>query len=126
MRAVMAGVIRKDGRFLICQRPEGKLLAGKWEFPGGKIEPGETPEEGLARELREELGVEARVGRILDARLEEKSGDFLVLYYDVTLEGEPLMREHADIRFVPREELTQYEYSVADEVVAAKLAAGLL
>ena len=126
MRAVMAGVVERDGRFMICQRPEGKLLAGKWEFPGGKIEPGETPEEGLMRELREELGVEAEVGNIIDARLEEKSGDFLVLYYRVTLKGEPQRKEHADIRFVPREALTQYEYSVADQVIAAKLAAGLL
>src|SRR5690606_10560919 len=50
-----------DGRVLIAQRPEGKQLAGMWEFPGGKIEPGETPEETVVRELREELGIETKV-----------------------------------------------------------------
>jgi mutator protein MutT len=74
MIAVVAGIVRQNDRILICQRPAGKLLPGVWEFPGGKMEPGETPEEtpeeALARELWEELGFEARVGRIYDARAE--------------------------------------------------------
>jgi len=51
-------LVDADGRVLIAQRPEGKAMAGLWEFPGGKIEPGETPEVALARELKEELGIE--------------------------------------------------------------------
>ncbi len=57
---VAVALIDADGRVLIAQRPEGKALAGLWEFPGGKIEPGERPEDALIRELREELGVEAK------------------------------------------------------------------
>ena len=57
-----AALIDTDGRVLICQRPEGKQLAGLWEFPGGKVEPGETPEVCLIRELQEELGGQVRPG----------------------------------------------------------------
>src|SRR5579872_5381568 len=57
---VAAALVDGDGRVLICQRPQGKQLAGLWEFPGGKVEDGETPEDALVRELKEELGIEVR------------------------------------------------------------------
>ena len=62
---VTAGVIVDGGRVLVCQRPAGGDHPGKWEFPGGKVEPGESLADGLRRELREELGIEATVGRVL-------------------------------------------------------------
>lgn len=124
MRAVAAGIIRRGDRILICQRPEGKSLAGKWEFPGGKLEAGETPEECLVRELREELGFEARVEGIVDARAEYEAGDFLILYYNVAVvSGEPSPLEHAQIKFVPPCELAEYDFPGTDAAVAEKLAA---
>lgn len=124
MIGVTAAIVERDGLFLICRRPEGKRLAGKWEFPGGKMEEGETPEEGLKRELFEELGFEARPYQIFDARLE--SGGFLVLYYFTQIaSGEPAALEHSEIRWVPMNELYGYEYSGADaEMVKKLMAAG--
>lgn len=123
MRIVMAALIKTDGRYLICRRPEGKRLAGYWEFPGGKLEQGETPEQGLARELMEELGFEAEIGTIFDARLE--GGEFLVLYYFASVaSGEPTALEHSEIRTVAPEELMEYQYSAADTHVARRLCNG--
>lgn len=123
MIAVTAGVVRRDGRILICKRPAGKRLAGYWEFPGGKMERGETPEECLARELREELGFEARIGNIFDARVEREFGEFIILYYEAEIgAGEPRALEHAEIRFVEPRELTDYRFASSDGPVAERLA----
>lgn len=125
MRAVTAAIIKKDGKILICQRPEGKKLAGMWEFPGGKMEHGETPEEGLVRELREELGFEARVGKIIDAQAEYGVGEFIILYYEVEIaSGEPAALEHAQIKYVLPEELNSYEFPRTDSAVVKKLVNG--
>ena len=62
MLTVVAGIIERDGLILIAQRKPGDRLAHQWEFPGGKVEPGETPEQALVRELREEFAVETEVG----------------------------------------------------------------
>jgi 8-oxo-dGTP diphosphatase len=125
MIAVTAGILRRDGRILICRRPEGKRLAGVWEFPGGKMEPGETPEECLRRELREELGFDARIGTIFDARIEREFREFIILYYDVEIaSGEPRALEHAEARYVTAEELCLYRFASSDAGVAEKLARG--
>ena len=94
MIAVVAGVVRREGRVLLCQRPEGKRFGLLWEFPGGKVEAGESPEAALERELREELDVETRTGRVLDAlRLDDRDGgDLLLLFY----ESETRARRAAD------------------------------
>ncbi len=95
---VAAAVVWQGERFLLTQRMPGKMLENQWEFPGGKLEAGETPEVALARELREELGIEIRVGAILDARL---NGRFLVLFYECEyVRGSIRMREVQDARFV--------------------------
>ena len=125
MRAVMAAVVQREGRYMICRRGPGRRLEGVWEFPGGKLEAGETPEQGLARELREELKIETQVGQILDAQLESEFNEFLILYYLVRItEGAPALTEHSEIRYVLPGELMEYEFSTADAKVAAKLAGG--
>lgn len=125
MRAVTAAVVEREGRYMICRRGPGRRLEGVWEFPGGKLEAGETPEQGLARELREELKIETHVGRILDAQLESEFNEFLILYYLTRITaGEPALTEHSEIRYVLPGELMEYEFSTADAKVAAKLARG--
>lgn len=125
MRAVMAAVVEREDRYMICRRGPGRRLEGVWEFPGGKLEAGETPEQGLARELREELKIETDVGRILDAQLESEFNEFLILYYFARITaGAPALTEHSEIRYVPPCELMKYEFSTADARVAAKLARG--
>ena len=126
MIAVTAGILRRDGRILICKRPEGKRLAGYWEFPGGKLEPGETPEECLKRELFEELGFEARIGNIFDARVEREFREFIILYYEVEIaSGEPRALEHAEARYVTAGELPNYRFASSDAGVAEKLMRGM-
>ena len=122
---VSAGLCFQGERLWIFQRGPGRRNAGLWEFPGGKLEEGETPEQGLARELREELDLPVRVGRILDAAPEREFHEFLILYYAAEMTGpQPVLKEHADCRFVSPEELTGYEFSTADQVVAGKIARG--
>jgi 8-oxo-dGTP diphosphatase len=90
---VAAGVIVEGGRVLITQRKKGAHLAGLWELPGGKVEPGEDPREALGRELREELGIETSVGDILDVtfhRYDDADKTVLLLFFLATrLPGSP-------------------------------------
>jgi 8-oxo-dGTP diphosphatase len=78
---VTAGVIARNGLVLLAQRHEWGPEGGKWEFPGGKVELGEDPRHGLQRELREELGIEVAVGRILEVASQVQTGRHLVLLY---------------------------------------------
>lgn len=104
---VVAGFLRKDGRILIGQRPENNTLAGQWEFPGGKIEMGETPEVALARELSEELGIEATVGE-LKLACTHTYGDvgILILFFEILYwKGEPKAKHHMMLEWIYPEEL---------------------
>ena len=88
---VVAGFLKKDGKILVGQRPENNSLPGQWEFPGGKIEPGETPEQALVRELQEELGIDAEVGD-LKLACTHSYGDvgILILFYEILFwKGQP-------------------------------------
>jgi len=123
MKVVMAAVAEKDGKYMICRRGPGRRLEGVWEFPGGKLEAGETPEQGLARELREELKVEAEIGPIIDAQLESEFHEFIILYYKARIiSGEPALTEHSEIKYVSPAELVEYEFSTADKKAAERLA----
>lgn len=118
-----AGVIERDGRVLIGRRPEGKLLGGLWEFPGGKPEPEETLPEALARELHEELGVEVTVGEAL--------GTFSHAYthFKVTvhafacrqMSGRPQALDHSEIAWVPIAKLDDYPMGKVDRRIAERL-----
>jgi 8-oxo-dGTP diphosphatase len=120
---VTAGILRKEGRVLIARRKPGKHMAGRWEFPGGKIEPGETPEESLARELAEELDLRARIGPKVCTAVYQGDGVSLeLLVYRVdAFEGTPVLREHEELRWVLPEELRSFELADSDRKVVEAL-----
>ncbi|HVK61477.1 MAG TPA: (deoxy)nucleoside triphosphate pyrophosphohydrolase [Bdellovibrionales bacterium] len=104
---VVTGLIRKGDKVLVGQRPVGHTLAGHWEFPGGKIEKNESPEEALARELREELGIEATVGnlKLASSHTYGETG-IVILFYEVLFwKGEPKTVHHMELRWIDPEEL---------------------
>ena len=114
-----------DGRVLIAQRPEGKALAGLWEFPGGKVEPGETPEHALIRELREELGIEVAAACLAPFVFASHGYDsfhlLMPLYLCRRWEGAPTAREHAALKWVKPTGLREYPMPPADEPLVAYL-----
>jgi 8-oxo-dGTP diphosphatase len=123
VKKVTAAVIERDGRILIARRRRGSHLEGKWEFPGGKVEEGETPEQCLRRELREEFGVEAEVGEFICASPYDYGHISIeLLAYRVTrVEGDFYLNSHAEIRWVGREELPAYDFADADRPIVAHL-----
>ena len=120
---VTAGIIQENGMVLIARRKPGKHMGGKWEFPGGKIEPGESPEQSLARELDEELCIRAHIGKFLCTTFFEGDGVSLeLLVYRVDcIEGALELREHDDIRWVRPEELTSFDLADSDRMVVEAL-----
>ena len=115
---VACALIDSDGRVLIAQRPPGKKMAGLWEFPGGKLEPGERPEDCLIRELKEELGITVREPCLAPFTFASHSyTDFhllMPLYLCRRWEGTPVALEHAAIKWVRPRHLTQYPMPEAD------------
>jgi 8-oxo-dGTP diphosphatase len=111
-------LIDADGRILLAQRPEGKTLAGLWEFPGGKVEPGETPEECLIRELEEELGITTRVACLAPLTFASHSYDdfhlLMPLYVCRRFEGIPEGREGQALKWVRPQALREYPMPPAD------------
>lgn len=106
---VVAGFLKKGNQILVGQRPENHSLAGQWEFPGGKIEAGESPEQALARELSEELGIEAQIGE-LKFSCTHSYGDvnILILFYEVLYwKGEIKAKHHLMLEWIHPEELAQ-------------------
>ncbi len=122
---VVAALIRRGERFLICQRPAHKARGLLWEFAGGKVEPGESHEQALIRECREELGVTLQVGDVFMS-LSHRYPDIhvrLTLYHAVIASGEPQKREHADLRWITPREIPQYDFCPADTEILKRLAA---
>ena len=122
MLEVVAALVERDGCFLACRRAPEKARGGMWEFPGGKVEPGETRAQALTRELAEELGVRAEAG--------EQAAQVVHAYDDVTVRltllrvtllGEPQRLEHADMRFMTMEEAQSEPFCPADRRLLRQL-----
>ncbi len=113
---VTAAVIENDGKILIGKRKGGIDVEGKWEFPGGKVESGETPEECLKRELFEEFGIETRIGELLCTSSYTYSHGTVILltYRAYHVSGEFNPTDHDDIRWVAPHELDSFEFAPAD------------
>ncbi|AIC29132.1 MULTISPECIES: 8-oxo-dGTP diphosphatase MutT [Rhizobium] len=112
-------LIDADGRILLAQRPEGKSLAGLWEFPGGKVEPGETPEETLVRELEEELGIKTKIACLAPLTFASHSYEtfhlLMPLYICRRYEGIAQGREGQALKWVRAGALRDYPMPPADE-----------
>lgn len=116
---VACALVDADGRVLITQRPEGKSLAGLWEFPGGKVDPGEVPEEALIRELEEELGIETKTSCLAPLTFASFSYDsfhlLMPLYVCRRFWGIPEGREGQALKWVRPNKLRDYPMPPADE-----------
>ena len=122
---VAVALIDVDGRVLIARRPEGKQLAGLWEFPGGKVEPGERPEAALIRELREELGIEVSESCLAPFVFASHAYDsfhlLMPLYLCRRWEGTVVAREHSALAWVKPDRLADYPMPPADDPLVAWL-----
>jgi 8-oxo-dGTP diphosphatase len=129
LRFVAAGLIVRNGEVLIGQRRPDQPMALMWEFPGGKIEAGESPEEALARELDEELGIRAIIGpRVTRVRHNYRHGGAVDLQFFAVHEfaGEIESRIYHQVRWVRLEDLSGYDFLAADRGLIRDLAAGKL
>ena len=122
-KLVVAGLIVRDGVVLITQRRADQALPLQWEFPGGKVEPGEAPTAALVRELREEIGVTVEVGRIWDVLFHAyEAFDLVMLVYACRLvEGEPRAVEVADLAWAKPGELPRWDILPADRPLVDRL-----
>lgn len=123
MTQVVAALIYRSERFFICRRPSHKSRGGLWEFVGGKVEPGETPERALVRECREELGVEIAVKDVFCQVVHEYPDltvQLTLFRAELTL-GEPKLIEHSAFAWITPQEIANYEFCPADEEILQKI-----
>jgi len=122
---VAAAIVIEQGRVLISQRKRGSHLEGAWEFPGGKVEPGEDPRDALVRELREEVGIEVAVGDIVEVTFHRYPGKAVLLLFYAALrlpdspDPEPI--DVANVRWAARDELEDELFPAADVLVLGKV-----
>ena len=121
MTEVVAALIWDGPRFMICQRPAHKARGLLWEFVGGKTEPGETPEEALIRECREELDITVSVGDIFTQVVHEYP-DILIrltLFHCTIAQGTPSLLEHHDLKWILPQEIPDFDFCPADKDILA-------
>ena len=123
MTEVVAALIWRGEKFMICQRPAHKARGLLWEFVGGKVEAGETKEEALIRECQEELAIRLLVGEVfMDVTHEYPDLTVhLTLFHATIAEGEPQKQEHNDIRWITPQEIPNYEFCPADTEILEKI-----
>ena len=129
MKRVVAAVIEKKGKLLVCQRTRHQTMPLKWEFPGGKIEEGEQPRDALRRELEEELGIQAKVGdEIARVKHTYPNGAAVELRFYIVREymGEMENRIFRDLQWSAPKDLASYDFLEADAALVNDLAAGKL
>jgi 8-oxo-dGTP diphosphatase len=129
MKRVVAALIMRDGKLLVCQRTRHQTMPLKWEFPGGKIEEGEQPRDALRRELDEELGIQATIGDEL-ARIQHEypNGGMVELRFYIVHEytGELENRIFKDIQWAAAKDLPKFDFLEADLTLVNDLASGSL
>ena len=120
---VVAALIWDKDRFLICQRPKDKGCALLWEFVGGKVEPGESYEQALVRECREELGIQVSVGNeFMDVTHEYPDAVVHLTLYEATIvSGIPQRLEHQDFQWILPDEISQYPFCPADQAILERI-----
>jgi 8-oxo-dGTP diphosphatase len=127
VKRIVAAIVERNGRYLICQRSRSAVQPLRWEFPGGKVELGEEERAALRRELAEELAIDAQIGREL-ARVRHsysETGELELVFYAVeSFTGEPRNRVFESIAWVAPRELARYDFLEADRELVAALAAG--
>ncbi|MEW4211600.1 (deoxy)nucleoside triphosphate pyrophosphohydrolase [Priestia megaterium] len=123
MKKVTAAIIKDENRLLIAKRHSKDPLGGKWEFPGGKIEPGETPQECLVREIKEELGVEVKIGPFYDDNVysTQDHNIHLSFYWAKVINGEVIPVVHDDLKWTTIEELANFDFAPADIPIVKRL-----
>jgi 8-oxo-dGTP diphosphatase len=120
---VTAAIIEKDGKFLIAKRSKGRHLEGKWEFPGGKIEKGETPEACLARELKEEFGIVTKIGDFVAESIFDYGDRKIKLlgYRAKYISGEFKLNAHDEIKWINKSEFGIFDFAPADLPLIEKI-----
>ncbi len=127
MKRVVAALIAKEGKLLVCQRTRHQTMPLKWEFPGGKIEEGEQPRDALRRELEEELGIRATIGdEVVRIRHEYPNGGMVELRFYVVREYQKELenRIFRDIQWADPKDLPKFDFLEADLTLVKDLAAG--
>src|SRR5690349_6696560 len=102
---VIACVLRRGGRYLVCQRPDGKRHGGLWEFPGGETKPAESDEQAAKRELQEELGIEVLSAEPAVFEIRDQGSHFVIAFVPTEAAGEPSCREHQQLKWASTSEL---------------------